>query len=430
MHKQLKHVGLKISIAATVLLAASYVGAATVPNTLSPGTPATAADMNENFQALADAVTAVEGAGTGIDIAVDCNADPNALRITTIKDNTTYTLIGMCNGPIEVFQKRNVVFQGVDTNTKTDGIKLLTGITMDPDSALGVYESSIELRNLRLDASNYVSNSYPWGVTDVGALYVAWRSKARVSDVDLVGGDIGLGVFRSAYANIRSNVTVTGFNIIGISAFMNSHVAIFQTIQVVGSPITTTSFPETVTASTNSSIDIKNGGTFTPAGNGSGSENYAVSAYHNSSIKVRNGGAAALLNGTVGAANSGDIKIQGNAVVVGHIDAWDSGVIRFSNSSQSGGYVSAVRLARVRIDGSSSINTTGFSISAKLGSNIGIRNTATVTSDSPISLNTNSTLYTRDTVDLGNAGITCQSQLNQVDISGPGQNVGSLAGCP
>ena len=64
MYKQLKHVELKISIAATVLLAASYVGAATVPNTLVPGAPATAADMNANFQALADAVTAVEGAGS------------------------------------------------------------------------------------------------------------------------------------------------------------------------------------------------------------------------------------------------------------------------------------------------------------------------------------------------------------------------------
>src|SRR5210317_1607739 len=55
-------------------------------------------------------VTTVEGGTT--EIAVDCDADGNAFLGFTIKDNTTYTLDGTCNGPIEIFRKRNVVIQG------------------------------------------------------------------------------------------------------------------------------------------------------------------------------------------------------------------------------------------------------------------------------------------------------------------------------
>lgn len=372
-------------------------------------------------------ITTLEGGIT--DIAVDCSTDANAFLSTTIKDNTTYTLSGMCNGPIEVFRNRNVVIQGVATNTKTDGVILQTGITADPFAAIGVYESNIELRNLRLDASNYVSNNYPWGATYVAALNVGQQSIARVYDVDLVGGDYSLQAFRNAYVKTYGNVTATGSNIGGISASYNSHVELSENIQVVGLASTTSADPEAVVASYNSSIDIKNGGTFTPPGNGSASENYAIAAYHNATVRVRESGTTNL-NGTLGTGHSSGIQIDGGAVIVGHIDAWDQGHIRIRNSSQSGGYVSAVRLALVRIYGSSSINTTGFEFWAGQGSSIGIRNTATVTSGSPVSINSNSTLYIRNTVDLGNAGITCQSRVNQVVISGGATNVGSLGGCP
>jgi hypothetical protein len=372
-------------------------------------------------------VTTIEGGST--EIAVDCSADVNALLNATINDNTTYTLNGMCNGPIEVFRNRNVVIQGVDTNTKTDGIILPTGITVDPFAAIGVYESSIELRNLRLDASNYVSNSYPWGATYVAALNVGQQSIARVYDVDLVGGDYTLSAFRNAYVKTYSNVTVTEFNIGGISASYNSHVELNQSIQVVGSASTTSTNPEAVSASYNSSIDIKEGGTFTIPGSIPQFESYAIGAFHNASIRVRDSGTTNI-NGDVGAGHSSVIQIDGGTVLVGAIDAWDSGVIRFRDSSQSGSYVSAVRLGLVRIYGSSSINTTGTGFGAGQGSSIGIRNTATVTSDSPIFITSNSTLYIRDTVDLGNVGITCQSQVNQVAISVNATNIGSLAGCP
>jgi hypothetical protein len=232
----------------------------------------------------------------------------------------------MCNGPIEVFRNRNVVIQGVVTNTKTDGIILPAVITADPFAAIGIYESSVELRNLRLDASNYVSNSYPWGATYVAALNVGQQSIAHVYDVDLVGGDYTLQAFRSAYVKTYSNVTVTGSNIGGVSASYNSHVELNDNIQVVGLPGTTSPYPEAVSASYNSSIDIKKGGTFTPPGSGLASENYAIGAYHNGSVRIRDGGTTNL-NGTVGAGHSSNIQIDGSTVLVGHIDAWDSGVI-------------------------------------------------------------------------------------------------------
>ena len=399
-------------------------------DTYTTGDTLTAATLDNIKSAVNEndsRITAMGGSAS--DIVVDCSADANAFLNTTITDDTTYTLSGMCNGPIEVFRNRNVIIQGVVTNTKTDGVILPTGLTVDPFAAIGVYESGVELRNLRLDASNYVSNSYPWGITYVAALNVGQQSIARVYDVDLVGGAYSLQVFRNGFVKTYSNVTVTGSNIGGISATYNSHVELSENIQVVGLASTTSPYPEAVSASYNSSIDIKNGGTFTPPGSGLASENYAIGAYHNGSIRVRDSGTTNL-NGTVGAGHSSNVQIDGSAVLAGHIDAWDAGVIRFRNSSQSGGYISAVRLALVRIYGSSSINTAGFGIWAGQGSNIGFRNTATVTSDSPVSINSNSTLYIRNTVDLGNVGITCQSRVNQVVIAGSAINIGSLAGCP
>jgi hypothetical protein len=413
-----------------LMTAAQLAYSAPITDTYTEGDILTADTLRNIKSAVNDNDTRIAAIAGGADIAVDCSVDANAFINTTITDNTTYTLSGMCNGPIEVFRNRNVVIQGVDTNTKTDGIILPAGITTDPFAAIGVYESSIELSNLRLDASNYVSNSYPWGTTYVGALNVGQQSIARVYDVDLVGGDYTLQSFRNAYVKTYSNVTVTGFNIGGISASYNSHVELNQSIQVVGLASTTSLYPEAVSASYNSSIDIKNGGTFTTPGSGSLTEQYAIAALHNSSIRVRDSGTANI-NGSLGAGHSSTVQIDGGAVLVGPIDAWDAGVIRFRDSSQSGGEVTALRLGLVRIYGSSSVDTTGFgSIWAGQGSSLSIRNTATVTSGSPISINTNSTLYTRGTVDLGSVGVTCQSQIDQVTISAGATNVGSLAGCP
>jgi hypothetical protein len=63
MPRQSKHAALTVALAMTVMLNATVINAASVPNTFVPGTPASAAAVNENFQALVDSLTTVEGAG-------------------------------------------------------------------------------------------------------------------------------------------------------------------------------------------------------------------------------------------------------------------------------------------------------------------------------------------------------------------------------
>ena len=63
-------------------------------------------------------------AGPATEVAIDCDADANALSNTTIKSNTDYILTGICNGPIDVNGRMNVLFAGDATGTKDDGISL------------------------------------------------------------------------------------------------------------------------------------------------------------------------------------------------------------------------------------------------------------------------------------------------------------------
>ena len=102
---------------------------------------------------------------------------------------------------------------------------------------------------------------------------------------------------------------------------------------------------------------------------------YSLAAYDNSTIRVKSG-ATSNLNGGIDAARGGVVRVQGGATVTNSgtgtvgFDAYDGGFIRFDNSTQSGGYISAFRNSNIRIGGTSTINATGFYIEASLGSNI------------------------------------------------------------
>jgi hypothetical protein len=63
------------------------------------GKKAPAAEVNEKFDALDQRLLTIEF-GLRSYVAIDCSNDANSPRNATLADNTTYTLSGMCNGPV------------------------------------------------------------------------------------------------------------------------------------------------------------------------------------------------------------------------------------------------------------------------------------------------------------------------------------------
>ena len=165
--------------------------ASAVPNTFMAGDPIDADEMNTNFTDLEQRMAAIEDGDNQI-VPVDCTADPNAFldpNPVPITDNTTYVLSGMCNGPIWISRKRNVIIEGDSAGVaKDDGVILPGGLTDNPFAAVGIWESNAELRNLTIDASAYVTNAYPFNDT-IAAVAVGQHAMARIYDVDIDGGD-------------------------------------------------------------------------------------------------------------------------------------------------------------------------------------------------------------------------------------------------
>jgi hypothetical protein len=408
-----------------------------------------------------DRTTALESSVASQNVAIDinCTADADAFINTTIADSTTYTLSGICNGPIELSKKRNVVITGNDvTGAKTDGIFLPGGLTTNPYAALAVWESSAEIRHLTIDATNYVTDGagYLWpnpGALD-GTVSVGQMAILRIYDVDIKGGDYALNVYRQSYAKAYSNVNITGFNLTGVSASNAAHVELSQPITVIGLLSGSTNpSAGAVYAGSNSHVQIKNGGTFTAPVHASPEYPYSLAANENGSIKVKDGATSANFTSQMSAYYGGLIRINGNATIAatdedneaisagsggiirvknssitGGVWSGENSTVRFESSSQSGGYVQIARNGTLRTTGASSIDTTGFNFSGSTGANIGLRDTTSV-AGSPLNLSQYATVYIRDTVSFGGVGITCQSQVNQVSF-GANTTIGDLFGCP
>jgi hypothetical protein len=403
----------KSTIAVIFSLTMAHPAYAAVPNTFSAGSSANAADVNANFTDLDSRVSALESASGGFSnmVEVDCAVDPDAFIDMSIADNTTYTLSGMCHGPIGIWKKRNVVIQGDDIGTKDDGIILPPGLIAHPYEALGIWESSAEVRNLTIDAQNYVSALYSFG-SHVSALGVGQLSVARAYDVDFVGGDTGINVYQSSYLKTYDNVNVTGFNQSGIGVQSNSHARLSEEIQVTTTQVAVDdNYSNALYAGLGGSIRITNGGTFTaPTSN----EEYSIDVFDNGTLRIDHSGTSNL-NGNIGAASGGVVRIKGGAIVTGSIWTWQSGNIRLENSSQSGGDVSAWENSIVRIKNSTIETIGGFETRAERLSTLRLENTG-VTSDSPLNVYRFSILDLRGTTDLGNAGISCNDPANETSI--------------
>jgi len=392
-----------------------------VPHIFSAGDPILASEINNNYDNLDQRLARFEDSQNQT-IPINCGAggDVNALINTVIEDRTTYVLTGMCDGPIEVIRRRNVFIQGDATGIKDDGIILPANLQANPFAALGIYESNVDLSNLTIDASNYVTSSYPFGATNVSALSIGQSSTGRIRDLDITGGDTGLNVFRNSWVKTYSNINISGFNVIGLSSFAGSSVELSDTIQVVGGATTTSQNPEAISATYNSIVEIGNGGTFTPAGSGLAPENHAIGAGDNATVRVRDSGVTNL-NADVGAWRSSSIKVDGGAVFNGGIGVYDTGTIRVTNSTHSGGFIEAHRGAVLRFISSSIDTATGgpFIFDLTAAATVRIQDTS-VTLGDPINLFGYSLLQLKSTLtgdtNFISGDVNCHDRANQISV--------------
>ncbi len=114
--------------------------------------------------------------------------------------------------------------------------------------------------------------------------------------------------------------------------------------------------------------------------------------------------------------------------MVREVSARNASNAKLSNSNHSGGGIEATGGSNLWFE-SSNIDVSGFSLSAALGSHIESNAFTNITAGSPVSLSNYSTFQLEDT-DLGNAGIVCQSQTNQVVQVAGVTSIGSLVNCP
>ena len=190
----------KLYVAAISLAWMSCVNAQpAIPHQFSPGQPASAAQMNENFARVSEKLEALQAmANPGATVNLDCAADPDALNAwftsnqSTLVRNVTFNVFGRCNSHEFVREGLlQVNFLGASTDAALvgpdDGRPVIAGI----NSSTAMY-----LRDLRLEASNgpVARVTGTVGFENVvmagGGVDIHSGANVGLNDVDLLNGDL------------------------------------------------------------------------------------------------------------------------------------------------------------------------------------------------------------------------------------------------
>ena len=373
-------------------------------------------------------IAAIEG---GIDIAVDCSADVNAFLNITIKDNTTYTLTGMCNGPIWVENRKNVTIQGDATGSKDDGVILPAGLTVQPYAAIGIWQSnSIILDNLTVSAANYVSEAYAFG-DNASAVHVGNKSYTDVSNVDFIGGDYSVHVYNGGQLNVKEGVTVTGFNLGGLTAYNHGLIRTLNDITVTGLVgASTQDDSNAIQATNNGIVEIRGGGSF--AGPTVAVQDYRTTiwASDNGTVRIKNSTNPTVVTGGIASWYSAMIRIEGNTTVNGYVAAYHMGYTRLSDTTQTDGLIEVGDGGYLRFESSAvtptSILYPTFPIDIYRMGKLRLNNTSINLGGNKIVVSGFGLLNLRGTTDLGGDGIDChESRL--VSIKSTVTNVGPIS---
>ncbi len=321
-----------------------------------------AIEKNRIFRNFDRRITRLENAAMKTR-AVDCVADPKALKNMELSVNTTYVLTGMCEGQIVVGAGLGTIgIEGDGRGYKDDGIFLPAGET-DSDR---VFAAIYGTNGVRLNLSSLVINADAYNSS--GDLYISTVGAYRgahvvLTDVDVIGGDEGLGAYNTGTFSVDAGVSVTGFRAAGLVANSASVVRVLAPTTVTGGDDQEGFNSEAVSAINGGVIRISGGGTLAPAsGPGISSAQdtaAAVSAFRNGTIQV----AGSIINGSVWSGESSAVNLRNVDQSGGNIDAFRNAVIRVRGGRVTGSDddgISAGVFSVIRMDSTFVGNTGGF----------------------------------------------------------------------
>jgi hypothetical protein len=421
----------RLSVLAGVILITPGISQAAELHEFSKGKPARAAEVNENFDNLEQRLLKLESGQMSYQ-AIDCNSDANALLDTTLENNTSYTLSGMCNGPILIDNHHDITLEGDASGSKDDGVVLPAGLTEHPHGAVVVLKSSaIRLDNLTLSASNYVAQTYPFG-ENVATLSAGDQSWIDVTNVDFSGGDFSVDVYNGAQLSLHKGATVTGYNRAGLSAYNHALIRTHDDITVSGIiGASTDTYPYAISAIGNSIVEIGQGGSFSGA-SGQPVDEYSTAVWSgdNSTIRFRDSGSPITVNGSIESAYSSMVRIDGNMTLNGALAAYHRGYIRATGVTQSAGPVYAGDAATIRTESTSltpvSMDYPTAPIEVYRQGNLRMNNTTVNLGGNALYVSSFAVLNLRGSTDLGGAGISCHD-ANQINLQGSVTGVGNVS---
>ena len=445
---------LKVAAFVFPLVCVSAASRAEVPHTFAAGEPAVADHINDNFSDLDDRIidlgerVADQSNGINQTVEVDCGEHPDAFQEGTdnpggqvaINSHTTYILTGLCDGPIWIVERNSVRFEGDDSGEKDDGVILQAGLSEHPYAAIGAWESNnVSLENLTVSAANYVSKSYSFG-ENVTALSAGDGSHVEVVDVSFLGGDLGVSVYRNAVLRLREGVTVTGFNYIGLEAWMGGSITTNGNITVTGIDGTSTEdFVYAINSSSNGTVYIRAGGNFTAGSNAntqdlSTDDIYpaALWASDNSTVLVRGGSNAVVFDGAVEVGYSAMVRMAGDITINGLIGVYHGGVMHLTNVVQDTDNIWVGDKGHLRVESGnlSPLSYYGSPIDVYRQGSIRMNNTVVnLVNDDVFSVGGLSYINLRGATNLNGADISCWGGSNHISIRDTVIGVGELNNC-
>ena len=254
-------------------------------------------DLDARVSGLESAPPGGGDDGTRRFVDVDCTTNPFALVSPPINgyfpDNTTYNIVGICNGPLYITED-GVRFVGAAAGAT---ILLPAGIPNAADGAVFADGAQdLRIQNLIIDASAWNSGANQ-GVESAG-IY-ARNAFVRVIDSDIIGGEYGINPFRGALVRLQGEVNITEFLNVGISAGDHSLVTTRGQVNI-SSSVTEGSFMTGIELYRGGNMDFRRGVTVNlpePIGN---LFPQGITASDNSHLRIR---------------QSGNVNIKGSAII-------------------------------------------------------------------------------------------------------------------
>lgn len=288
-------------------------------------------DLNMRITELEDSAPQV--GRTYVDI--DCNANPNALLQPPVngnfRDDTTYNIIGPCNGPLYVTEDR-VHFVGIEPGA---AIVLPGGISNPGDGAVfGDGAHDLRIQNLLIDATAWGSSAVAIG-TDAAGVY-ARNAFVRIIDTRIEGGLYSINPFRNAIIRTQGKVELVDFVHNGITVGDQSLVGARGPVHI-SSNVTDSGYLNAVEVYRSGVMDFRAGVTIEvpTEEQTTGFEPLAINVFRQSHIRIRD-------DGDVDIRGPIQVNIQGSANIdhgniVGDIDIGSSSAVTLNSVTIKGG---------------------------------------------------------------------------------------------